>query len=117
MAQTPENLITFEGTVEEFNTKVKEHNGLVVVKFGSTTCMPCRRVRQLLPGIARDNQEVLFMNIEVDQKDEFKEPYNITSVPNIKYFKGVDESGKPIEVASVIGADIPAIKAKVAQFK
>lgn len=104
------NLVDFSGSLEELKEKITSHDGLVVVKFGSTTCMPCKRVRQILPGIATDNPSVLFLNVEVDQNRAIGEAFGITSVPNMKYFKGKNDAGEPIEVASIIGAQIPQIK-------
>ena len=113
----PENLKTFEGTVEQLNEEILSHDGLVVVKFGSTTCMPCRRVRQILPSIAKENPTVMFLNVEVDQEPSIAAAYEITSVPNTKFFKGKTNDGKPKEVDSVIGAQIPQLKQKVAEHK
>ena len=108
-----ENLVDFSGSLAELKTLITSHSGLVVVKFGSTTCMPCKRVRQILPGIASDNPSVLFVNVEVDQNREIGQAFGITSVPNMKYFKGKTDAGEPNEVASIIGAQIPQIKAAV----
>ncbi|KAH0788253.1 Thioredoxin family protein [Histomonas meleagridis] len=113
----PSNLQDFSGSLEELNKEITSHDGLVVVKFGSTTCMPCRRVRQILPSLARDNPTVHFMNVEVNEAPEIAAAYDITSVPNTKFFKGKNEDGKPIEVTNVIGAAIPQIKEKIAANK
>lgn len=106
------NLIEFTGTVDELKTTISGHNGLVVVKFGSTTCLPCKRVKMLLPGMAKDFPQVLFINAEVDLDPEraLAKEYNITSVPNIQFFK----EGNLVD--NVLGAAIPAIKAKLAQY-
>ena len=106
------NLVDFSGSLDELKAAIAAHPGLVVVKFGSTTCMPCKRVRMLMPGFAKENPSVLFMNVEVDQDPErvFASAYNITSVPNTKFFKAGEE------VDYVIGAAVPQIKAKIAQY-
>jgi thioredoxin-like negative regulator of GroEL len=58
---------------------------------------------------------VLFLIVEVDQHPELGQPFGISSVPNVKFFKG-EADGKPVEVANVLGANIPDIKAKIAQL-
>jgi thioredoxin 1 len=113
MGESLANLAVFEGTLEEFYQRIAGHNGLVVVEFASTTCQPCKRIRQVLPGFAKANTSVLFLVIELDLHREFATQFGISSVPVIKYFKGVQD-GKPVELASIAGADVPAIKDKIA---
>jgi thioredoxin 1 len=115
MAEELANVIVFEGDFASFQKKIMDHEGLTVVEFASTTCMPCRRVRQLIPGFAKDNPSVLFLVVEVDQHPELGDPYGIKAVPHMKYFKG-SADGKPVEVGAVMGANIPDIKGKIAQF-
>lgn len=112
----PANIHSFEGGVDELNAAILSHEGLVVVKFGSTTCMPCRRVRQVLPGIAKENPEVAFYNVEVDQNQGIAEAFGITSVPHTVFFRGKNEDGTPKAVDKVLGAQIPQIKQKVAEY-
>ena len=114
---TPENLKYFDGSVEELILEINLHEGLTVVKFGSSTCMPCRRIKQLLPGFATNNPTVLFIDYEVDKHQDAAEKFNISSVPDTKFFKGKDEQGNPVIVDSVIGAQVPQIKAKIEQYK
>lgn len=117
MSDQPANLIHFEGNLSEMNAKINEFNGLTVVKFGTPTCMPCRRLNQLLPEIARENDTVQFLSIEINSQSEYKAAFNITSVPNVIFFKGKDESGNPQQVGNVIGLKVPQIKEKIAELK
>ncbi|OHS94450.1 Thioredoxin family protein [Tritrichomonas foetus] len=120
MAEEPTNLITFEGTVDELYQKIGGHEGPVVVKFGSTTCMPCKRLKQLLPSMARENASTLFLNVEIDQQADpksYKDAFGITSVPNVFYFKGKDAEGKPQNLGNIVGLQIPQIKAKIAEIQ
>jgi thioredoxin-like negative regulator of GroEL len=112
MGESPSNLIVFEGTVDAFHQRIADHSGLVVVEFGSTKCQPCRRIRQVFPGFAKANSATLFLIVEVDTFPDFATQFGISSVPVIKYFKGVKD-GKAVELASVAGADVPAIKEKI----
>lgn len=117
MSDQPANLIDFKGTLNELYAAIKSHPGLSVVKYGSTTCMPCKRVRQLLPGMARDNEDVKFYNVEIDQQPEIKEALGISSVPYTVFYKGVGEDGNPAALGNVMGAQIPQIKGKIAELK
>lgn len=117
MSDLPANLIHFEGNLDALNEKINGFNGLTVVKFGTPTCPPCRRLNQQLPEIARENDTVQFLSIELDSQSEFKAAFNITSVPNIFFFKGKDAEGHPQQVANIIGLKVPQIKEKIAELK
>jgi hypothetical protein len=58
---------------------------------------------------------VTFLTVDVDQNRELQTHYQINSIPHLKFFRG-SADGSVQELASVIGADIPQIKAKLAQF-
>jgi thioredoxin 1 len=115
MAESPPNLSIFDGTPADLIAEIAAHPGLTVVEFGTTTCMPCRRVRQLLPTFAKDNASVQFIVVEVDKNDSVKTEFHVTGVPDIRYFKGAVE-GKPAQVAQVVGVNVPEIKAKIASL-
>ena len=117
MSDLPANLIHFEGSLNDLNEKINAHDGLTVVKFGTTTCPPCRRLNQVLPGIARENETVQFIAIELDTQPEFKSAFSITSVPNLFYFKGKDAEGHPQQVANIVGLKVPQIKEKIDELK
>jgi thioredoxin 1 len=112
---TAPNLQNFVGGVAAFNETVSKHNGLVVAEFGASGCPGCRRVRQLLPSPAKDNTDVLFLNVEIDDQAELREHFQISSVPLLAYFKLQDGGVKQLD--QVIGAQIPQIKAKIAALK
>jgi thioredoxin 1 len=114
MSELP-NLSTFEGTPADLSAKITGHTGLTVVEFGTTTCMPCRRVRQLLPTFAKDNPTIQFIVVEVDKNDSIKTEFHVTTVPDIRYFKGSAE-GKPTQVGQVVGVNVPEIKSKIASL-
>lgn len=105
------NLEHFEGSLEELQSKIANAPGLIVVKFGSTTCMPCKRLNQMLPGIAKENETAQFVMVEVDEKPEIRKHYEIASVPHIIFFK------KNEKLDEIIGLKIPDLKSKIAQYK
>jgi len=116
MAETNQNNLEFHGNLDVFQETIRAHNGLVVVKFGSTTCGPCKRLKQILPGIAKEAPEALFLSVEVDQIPEIKDFYNITSVPQVNFYKGLDTNNNPILIETIIGVKIPEIKSTVTKY-
>ncbi|EAY23613.1 Thioredoxin family protein [Trichomonas vaginalis G3] len=106
-----ENLVHFEGSLDELKAKIAAAPGLIVIKFGSTTCMPCKRLNQMLPNIAKENTDVQFLMVDIDDKEDFRNAYEISSVPTVLYYKGNQK------LDEIIGLKIPDLKAKIAQYK
>ena len=107
------NLIDFKGDFADLKSTVEKAPGLVLVDFYAPWCPGCRRLGQLLPGIASANEGVTFLKVDIEENPELKAHYGITSIPVVKYYKGNIGS----ELATVQGAQIPDIKAKIEQFK
>ena len=106
-----ENLQHFEGSLDEFKSMIAGSKGLVVVKFGTTTCPPCKRLNQILPSIAKDNAPTPFYIVDVDTHPEYSQEYNISSVPDTRFYKDGQE------VKSIVGLQVPQIKQAIAENK
>lgn len=109
------NIIDFKGGFEDLKAAVNKASGLVVVDFYAPWCPGCRRLGQLLPGIAGGHEDVQFLKVDVDENAELKTHYGITSIPVVKFVKGA--GGDIQELATVQGANIPEIKSKIDQLK
>jgi thioredoxin 1 len=112
-----ENIAIFKGSVEEFYKLVGEFGGLVVANFGAQWCAPCRRLAGMLPQMASENPKVKFVRIDVDENPELAERYEITGIPNVRLFKGLDGSSVPNQAAEIQGLDNPALREAINQNK
>lgn len=83
-------------TNENFEKEVLEFDGVVIVDFYGTWCMPCKMLAPVLHKIASE-QNVKLALVDIDENDELTREYRVMAVPTVKVFK----SGK--EVASFVG--------------
>ena len=110
-----ENLTEFKGTVDEFTAFVKQQNRLVVADFFATWCGPCQRVLKLLPGIAKENPDVTFVEINTDENEELSTAYEVQSIPHIRFLK--EEGGEIKRLGLTVGANVPQIKENIQKYK
>ena len=111
----PKNFRHFTGTLEKLKEATKDMKGLIVIDFSAKWCSPCKRVNQLLPNIAKDNEDVEFFVIDIDTNEEVAEFYQIRSVPFMKFMKIKDS--KLTEVDNMITFDDAKFKSKLESLK
>lgn len=109
------NLKDFVGTMDALTKVVEEHGGIVCVDFSAPWCGSCRRIAGVLPTIAGENPNILFLKVDIEQNPELKEHYAISALPHLKFLEGVHD-GKPIEVGIVQGPHPNQIKDKIAEL-
>ena len=62
--------------------------GLSVVDFWSTTCIPCRQMARLLGEIAADlPPEVMIGQVEADANPALVERFGVRALPTLLFFK------------------------------
>lgn len=79
-------------TTEQFEEKVINQEGKVLVDFFATWCGPCRMLGPLLEQTSKET-DVPFYKMDADDCKELAETYNITSLPTVLIF----ENGQVIE--------------------
>ena len=68
-----------------------ENNGreeLAVIKFSASWCGPCRQMEKSIENIEKENSNVKFYNIDVDESPDLAEEYDVMSIPVLLYYKG-----------------------------
>ena len=61
--------------------------GLTVIDFSATWCMPCRMLAPILEQVANKKENVSFYNLDIDENEEIAKRYRIFSVPTLLAFK------------------------------
>ena len=76
-------------TTEEF-TKLIENGRPVLVDFWAEWCPPCHMMAPHLEKIARDNDAVDIVKVNIEQSDDKRNlamKYQVQSIPNMQLFK------------------------------
>ena len=103
------------GEPEQFLQILKKVNRLVVADFFATWCGPCKRLGEILPTIANENPDVIFLKVDVDAAKTLASQYGIQGVPTIKFFK-IGPNDQILDLATVQG-DPAAIRSKIQELK
>ncbi len=88
-------------TDENFATEVLNYEGLVLVDFWATWCMPCQMLGPTIEELAKDYEgKVKVCKLNIDEAREIATKYDITSIPTVILF----QNG---EIADVLAAVRP----------
>ena len=72
---------------EEFEEKVLNATEPVVIDFYADWCGPCKMLSPVLDQLDKENDDVVFFKVNVDENPELAEKYEIFSIPNVVIFK------------------------------
>ncbi|HJM69034.1 MAG TPA: thioredoxin domain-containing protein [Candidatus Babeliales bacterium] len=64
-----------------------EENNVVVVKFYSDSCPPCRMLNGPYNDLVKDNSNIKFVSVNLEVAQELAQKYKVTSIPAVKIFK------------------------------
>jgi thioredoxin 1 len=81
-------------TDQDFDSKIKEMHGNVLVDFWAPWCGPCRMLSPVIDEVAKDyDGRLIIAKVNTDENQEVSAKYRILSIPTLILFKG----GKPAE--------------------
>ena len=82
---------------KDFESEVKE--GVTLVDFFATWCMPCRMMGQILEDIAQElGDKVKIVKVDVDKNENLARQYGVMSIPTLYIFKDGKDEEKHIGV-------------------
>lgn len=83
-----------ELTDDNFQSEVLDYDGLVLVDFWASWCMPCQMLGPIIEQISKElGDKVKVGKINVEEHQQYAQKYNVMSIPMVILFK----KGKIVE--------------------
>ncbi|KAF7998353.1 hypothetical protein HCN44_009751 [Aphidius gifuensis] len=81
MVQVIEGLPSLEKIIAEAGDK------LIVIDFFATWCGPCKMIAPKYEELSKENTNVVFLKVDVDDNEEIAIKYEISSMPTFVFIK------------------------------
>lgn len=90
-------------SADDFQAKVTEAKGTVLVDFFATWCGPCKMIAAAVEQLSEDYREkAAVYKLDVDEAQEIAQKYKVVSIPTLIFFKDGQESERIRGVVSQV---------------
>ena len=79
--------------------KVLKFEGIVIVDFFGTWCMPCKMLAPIVEKVASEFN-IKLAKLDIDENEELVKQFKIVSVPTLKIFKNGQEVSTSVGLIS-----------------
>ena len=76
---------------DNFEKEVLKNDKPVLVDFYATWCGPCKYLSPIIEEIAKENNSIKVVKVNVDSEQKLAEKYMISSMPTVVLFKDGEE--------------------------
>ena len=63
------------------------NEGPVILKFSAEWCFPCRALKPLFEELKEENEDVTFLDIDVDENKALATEYGVRSIPFVIFMR------------------------------
>ena len=78
---------TMELTKSNFEKEILSHDGLCIVDFWASWCMPCKMLSPVIDELAEEYPEIKFGKVNVDEQPELAGEFGVMSIPTLLVFR------------------------------
>ena len=72
---------------ENFEEEVLKSKKTVLVDFFADWCGPCKMISPIVDEVAKENEQIKFVKINVDESQDIAMQYNVMSIPTLVVIK------------------------------
>lgn len=85
-----------EVTSENFEKEVLESEKTVLVDFYAEWCGPCKRLSPIVEEVAKEEEEVKFVKMNIDNAEDIAIEYQVMSIPTLVVMKNGKEVNRSV---------------------
>ena len=85
---------------ENFEKEVLKSDKKVLADFNADWCGPCKMLKPILDAVAKENDDVKIVSINIDDEEELAENYKIISIPCLVLFEQGKEVNRSVGLIS-----------------
>jgi len=87
--------VAHPGDLNSFDATVKDaQQGLVVVDFSATWCMPCKMIAPVFAEMSEEFSAVKFIKVDVDEAPEVAQRFKVMSMPTFLFLRNGEVVGR-----------------------
>lgn len=74
-------------TKDNFDTEIKQHNGVALIDFYADWCGPCKMVSPIVDELADTQDTYKICKVNVDDESELAAQFGVMSIPTLVVMK------------------------------
>ena len=87
-------------TKANFESLVLASGKTALVKFGAKWCQPCKVLAPVLEKLAKNNPDLVVVEVDIDEEEELTQEFGIRGVPTVVVVKNRKQHSKHIGVTN-----------------
>ncbi|MCI9038729.1 MAG: thioredoxin [Clostridia bacterium] len=87
-----------EVTSENFEEVVLKSEKPVLIDFYATWCGPCKILSPIVEEVAKENENVKFVKIDIDKTDDIALQYQVMSIPTLVLIQNGEEKDRIVGI-------------------
>lgn len=95
-----ESMGVIEVSDENFKSEVLESDKTVLIDFYADWCGPCKMLSPVVEEVAKENDNIKVVKINLDNSQDIAVEYGIMSIPTLVVIKNGQETNRSIGVIS-----------------